>query len=74
MTADDLIMEAFLLGFMSSIEGYNGECSFDHLAPKTLCICGEYRTALMDTDEFNNLLNQAIEKINKLISLEVIKK
>ncbi len=27
---------AFLLGFMATREGFNGECAFDHCAPRQL--------------------------------------
>lgn len=33
---EDVIRKAFLLGFKVSREGFNGECEYGHLAPKTL--------------------------------------
>ena len=32
----ELVEQAFIMGFSVSCEGFNGECQYDHLAPKKL--------------------------------------
>ena len=36
MIEDKKIEDAFMLGFMCSREGFNGECDFEHCAPLKL--------------------------------------
>ena len=36
MDQQGLLYQAFLLGFIASREGFNGECAYDHCAPDSL--------------------------------------
>ena len=62
-----LVEEAFLLGFMCSREGWNGECDFDHRSDGRLQPCGEseesFRLATETNDVFKELRAQAVKRL-----------
>lgn len=60
---NDKIEEAFLLGFMATQEGFNGECAFDNCAPSQLVNDKEFHTEVREIPEFKELLKEAKEKI-----------
>jgi hypothetical protein len=60
-----LIEEAFMLGFMVSREGFNGECDFSHAAPDELkpdpaMTLRHYREYIRTVPEFMRLCALAI--------------
>ena len=67
MSQEQLIREAFLLGFMSLREGFNTECTYDHCAPESLRPHFQseksFRFEIAESESFQRLQNEAVEKL-----------
>jgi hypothetical protein len=62
-----LVAEAFLLGFMCSREGFNGECAFQHCAdglrPEHPTTESEFREMMVANVAFKELEDEAIQRL-----------
>jgi len=63
-----LIEEAFLLGFMVTREGYNGECMFENCAARglnpELGSETEFREIANSSESFKALREEALKRLN----------
>jgi hypothetical protein len=66
----ELVEKAFFIGFSVSREGFNGECTYDHLAPRELESDHEIRVAVsadaegcLENDPLRALCDQAIAAV-----------
>ena len=59
-----VIREAFILGFLVSREGFNGECTYGHCAPRnTEPYHEESREFALGTPEFMKLVEEAVVRL-----------
>ena len=71
---EELAIDFFFLGFMSTKEGYNGECVFEGLSPQpvfediTLEELCEHKKKLENTAEYKELLDAALKSSHLLHS------
>ena len=61
------IEEAFLLGFMASREGFNGECAYEHCSPIDLKpdheTEDEFRVGMNASEMFIKLRAEAVKRL-----------
>lgn len=64
---EQIIKEAFFLGFMISREGFNGECAFEHKVPQELkadgCTEEKLRQYIEEMEDFKHLRKLAVERL-----------